>query len=902
MVLQRDEKYISKVRTSIKQNLGSEINLLSDLIPSISTIVGTIETPNPTVKLGGTEAMNRLDYLFRVFARSISTVDAPILLFLDDIQWADDSSFRLIRSLLTDTQNTSLIFMGCYRDSYLGSTPSLDKFLNDTINIGSLNVMKIHLGNMDKTSVNKMVSDSLCLPKRLTRTLADTIHRKTSGNPLFLIQLFKSLAEEKLLRYSFSERRWEWDIEKINSKNISSNIVDLMTEKMLTLPYDVQYSIQIAACFGASCVKSDLDYLSTANEFKKLDIIVSLALAVEEGLMNRIGCKYVFSHDQIEAVAYSLVLRRNIRDTHLLIGRILCKRISNTEFRMEDFIAVDQMNFGSSAILDESEIQDLTRLNYRAGEKSIMFSDFSTGAKYFNAGKELIDNKMWQSNYDLCLELFTSSAETDLAIAQHESMYKTLDTVIKNARSFEDRLRPYYTLLLKLGTAGKLNEAISFGLEILDELGESFPASIDDDVLMDDLRTTRIVLDEYTEDSLLRIEKMTDERKVAAMQFLCANMFTAYVSRPDLLMLFALRMVRLSLSYGLCRQSPFAFALYGLIMIKLKEYKLGYRYGQISIKMMERMNANECLARLYLTNYSTLTVWCTPLELSLEPFNYAHKAAMLCGDVEFSVLNLMAKFTIEFLCGKPLKKLSEEFEKYAQEVEKSSQNSQKMLTDPYRQCILNLIGKSENPLILTGSVMNQDEHLELSKKLKHYTAVCVLNYLGLMLSYLFEDYNLAAERAVASHRIDNDFMGRFDIVMHSFFRGLNTNALARTTREKQKWMKEAKHCKKRLKEWSQYNPWNCQQKYLLLKAENLYSKGNFKKAKEVYDNAIDYSSKHRSVQDQAISCERAAIFHLDCGIPATALDYYQRAHNLYLEWGADAKASHVKAKMKNITI
>ena len=902
MVLKRDEKFISNVRSSIKQNLGSEINLLSDLIPSISTIVGTVETPNPTVKLGGTEAMNRLDYLFRVFARSISTVDTPILLFLDDIQWADDSSFRLIRSLVTDTQNTSLIFMGCYRDNYLGSTPSLDKFLNDTINLDTLNVVKIHLGNMDKKTVNQMVSDSLCLPKRLTRTLAETIHRKTSGNPLFVIQLFKSLAEEKLLRYSFSEKRWEWDIEKINSKNISNNIVDLMTEKMLTLPDDVRYSIQIASCFGASCSESDLDYLSTSNEFEKLDIIASLALAVEEGIMNRIGSKFVFSHDQIEAVAYSLVLQRNIQDTHLLIGRILSTRISNEEFRMEDFIAVDQMNFGSSVILDESEKQDLTRLNYRAGEKSIIFSDFSTGAKYFNAGKKFIDDTKWQSDYDLCLELFTSSAETDLVISQHESMYKTLDIVIKNARSFEDRLRPYYTLSLQLGSKGKINESISFCLKILDQLGESFPILIDDGILMNDLRTTRILLDEYSEDSLLRIGKMTDERKIAAMQFLYANIFTIYVSRPDLLMLFALRMVRLSLSYGLCRQSPFGFSLYGLIMVKLKEYKLGYKYGQMGIKMMELMNANESFARIYIANYSTITMWCIPLELSIEPLTRAREAAMLCGDVEFSVLSMMARFTIEFLCGKPLKKLSDTFEKYAQEIEKTSQNSIKMLTDTYRQCILNFIGNSENPIVLTGSVMNQDETLELANKLKHNTAVCVLNYLGLMLAYMFEDYGLAAERADASKKIDINYMGRYDIAQQTFFHGLNSNALARTTREKQKWMKQAKLSKNRLKEWLQYNTWNFEQKYLLLKAEYLYSKGNYKKAKEAYDSAIGASSKYRFVQDQALCCERAGIFHLENGADATALDYFQRAHILYLEWGADAKAAHVKEKMKTIKI
>jgi predicted ATPase len=141
--------------------------------------------------------------------------------------------------LVTDPGIKSLLLLGCYRsDEVMDDHPLKTQLAS--IQEAGVNVTILRLQNMDRSSVNDLLSDTLRLPPRITRSLANAIHSKTSGNPLFVTQFIRSLVDQKLLTWSAERRRWVWDTPTIQAKNIDDTVVGLMTAKMLRLSVDVQ--------------------------------------------------------------------------------------------------------------------------------------------------------------------------------------------------------------------------------------------------------------------------------------------------------------------------------------------------------------------------------------------------------------------------------------------------------------------------------------------------------------------------------------------------------------------------------------------------------------------------------------------------------------------------------------
>eukprot|EP00978_Attheya_sp_CCMP212_P040665 scaffold224362_cov57-Attheya_sp.AAC.1 len=107
---------VLKVSLAIKQAVGGQGRVLTDVIPRLTHLIG--EQPK-VVNANGIEAQNRLMFLLRMFLRSVSKASSMVVMSMDDLQWADGASLDLIRMLVTDSENDSFVFIGIARDNEL---------------------------------------------------------------------------------------------------------------------------------------------------------------------------------------------------------------------------------------------------------------------------------------------------------------------------------------------------------------------------------------------------------------------------------------------------------------------------------------------------------------------------------------------------------------------------------------------------------------------------------------------------------------------------------------------------------------------------------------------------------------------------------------------------------------
>ena len=219
-LLQGDENNLIQMRTIIRGALGDNYNVLTDLIPNLAQVVG--ESPGDKDDVDAMNAMHRFFFYFRAFVRCLATSSSPIVLNFDDLHAADSATLELLRTLVADVETSNILFLGCYRDSQVGPDHPLQQEILSLTSAG-VNIQTLAVSNICEEDLNTLVADTLYLSPFVTRSLSRAVHSKTRGNPLFSLQFLRSLVDQNLLHYSAKLRRWQWDSELIEAKDVSSD-------------------------------------------------------------------------------------------------------------------------------------------------------------------------------------------------------------------------------------------------------------------------------------------------------------------------------------------------------------------------------------------------------------------------------------------------------------------------------------------------------------------------------------------------------------------------------------------------------------------------------------------------------------------------------------------------------
>ena len=229
-------------------------------------------------------------------------------LFLDDLQWADDTALDVIHTFLCDTMGTCMFFVGTYnRDNEVDANhPVFDLITKLEACSSNVRISRVALAGLDREDLNMMISDALCLYPRICYSLTDIVLQKTGGNPFFVLEFIKSLKDRDLLRYNLQQKRWTWDKGTIQTENITDNVMHLLSHKICGLSEDVQMFLKVMACFGTRTKESVISSLDESTEY--LGVRDGLTRAVDSGFVEKIrDGEFKFVHDKVREAAYNII-------------------------------------------------------------------------------------------------------------------------------------------------------------------------------------------------------------------------------------------------------------------------------------------------------------------------------------------------------------------------------------------------------------------------------------------------------------------------------------------------------------------------------------------------------------------------------------------------------------------
>uniref|UniRef100_UPI00145FA730 PAS domain S-box protein n=1 Tax=Brasilonema sp. UFV-L1 TaxID=2234130 RepID=UPI00145FA730 len=845
----------------------------------------------------------RFNRIFQNFVRVFCSKEHPLVIFLDDLQWCDSATLKLIELILLDEQTQYLFLIGAYRDSEVHPTHPLVLTLLELRNQGAV-LQEITLAPLTLEPLSQLIAETLGRNIDTVRSLAQLVLRKTEGNPFFVGEFLRMLYSENLLIFNAKQLSWQWDIAQIQAQNITDNVVELLLIQLKKLPNETRRILRLAACVGA---EFDLETLAIICDRSPQAIFQGLLAAIQAELIqplseldeNLLVQDYKFLHDRVQQAAYALIDESQKQVVHLQIGRNLLEKTSPEQRSDRLFEIIDHLNQGLELVTARSERTEIARLNLMAGQKAKAATAYEAAFKYFTTGLKLLNSESWQSEYDLTLALYSEAAEAAYLHGCFDEMEQLVEVVLDHAKTVVDKVQAYDSRIQRYLSQGNLKEALKIGLEVLKLLEVNLletPSQLD---VQKELESTAALLTGREIEDLINLPKMTAPEPLAAMYILANIMGAAFTVSSALMMLIACKMVNLSINYGNATWSPLSYAAYGSILCGVvQDIELGYRFGKFALSLAERLNTKKGNAKALMFPSAHIMHWKVHLRKVIPFLVDAYQNGVETGDFEFAGYALYHACYRSFFVGEELTQLEQKTATYSKAIRQIRRENPLNWIAVLWQTVLNLLGRSENPSRLIGNVYDEEQTLSHAIAVKDGTGIHYFYLNKVILCYLFGEYQQAAQTAVLAKQYLGGVTAITGVPIFYFYNSLVLLSLfvEASSAEKEAWLSCVSSNQEKMQKWAEHAPMNYLHKFHLVEAEKARVSGQFFEAEEFYERAIAGAAENEYIQEEALAYELAAKHYLARGREKIAQTYMKEAHYCYDRWGATAKVKDLEKR------
>jgi predicted ATPase/signal transduction histidine kinase/tRNA A-37 threonylcarbamoyl transferase component Bud32 len=896
-ILGESDKRVMSCKERLLDELGPNVRVIIEVIPEVALITG--EQP-PLPELPPQEAENRFHRSFSGFIHVLCGAEHPLALFLDDLQWVDQASLKLLRHIATDPTLTHLLIIGAYRDNEVEPSHILMFTLDEIQRSGTI-INRIILTPLAEPDMSRMIADTVQCDVEKARSLADLIMRKTCGNPFFARQFLHTLHDEGLLSFDFGAGAWQWDLARIHEKGITDNVVELMANKLLRLSPETVGALTHAACMGNTF---SLETLAVVLEREPIILSTILAEALREGpivakpdddpkQVKSIAtpCRsehFAFQHDRIQQAAYSLIPDEGKKAIHLKIGRLLLRTGISDENLFE---IVGHLNCGLELMENPDERRALARLNLEAGRRAKKETAYAAGRTFFATGTELLSPDCWSNDYDLAYPLYLELAECEYLTINFDEAERLYDLLLYKART---RLERVHLLGDKVILYEDLpDKALVCGFRGLKELGIIIRPFWVTPMLLTELMVLKWRMRNMAASEVLHLPAMTDREMIAAMNLLMRLIPCAYFTSSHLAVLIAIKMVALSLKYGNTECAPYAYATYGVVEgFVLGNALCGKQFGEIALTLCHAASNQSIRAKVENIFSGYINPWTSHVRTSREILRSSFKRCLENGDLVYATYNCKFLNMDSFICGELLDTVFADAITYADFCLNSKVMHQYDIHVAIRQTILNLRGMTNGNSSFSDQNYDEEQHVREMRgqdvKIAFYD-YCVLKAYSY---YIFGDYRSTFRiMAEAEKDIFDVLLGILVCADCSFLLALSAASLYphASIIEKIGYSRILRRNRRRMKKWADNCPENFLHKHLLIEAEVCRAKGKHERAAALYDQAILSAREQGYIQIEAIANECAARFQLGRGEEAAGKAHLAEAYRCYAKWGASGK-------------
>jgi len=922
-LLSEPEEKIVYWRQRIIAVLGENAGLITEVIPQLSKIV---KKQDAVPKLQPAEQEARFNMVLLDFIYVFSSVENPLVLFLDDLQWADLSSLNLVKRIIQNPRQENIMILGAYRDNEVEKGHPL-MITKDQIDKSTGQLKTLHLKPLDRATTCRITADSFAMRPEQAREIGQKVFTKTKGNPFFTHNFLKSLFDKKIIKAG-SNGEWTWSPEEIDALGYTDNVIDLMTEGLTLLQRETQEILKYAAVLGNKFYLADLNniiekppsqiYLHLKPAIKEGYLISNdksfraLALSsinddfdAEQALLNN-SVFFTFGHDKVQQAAYGLITGDENASVNLKIGRLLLQSRSGPQLQEGIFELLNLFAQGVHLIEDNSEKIRITELCLTAGRKAKDSTSYALGVRFLGMGKVLLGAEGWADNYRRTYNTLLELGECEYLNNNPTRAEAYFREILTHSKSNFDKLKVYYlhsSLYLKIGNTAK---SMQLGLDAMKLYDIRFPKgkkAIQATTLWTLAKYLVLFSTKYRNPkNLLRVEDCEDEERIAINKFLIDLATSAYQQDQHLMMLVCFEIIKSYLKNGFTDASGFGFSGFSVVVLSsLKLQKRGFKLWDLTIKLHKKTHSPLIKWRLSYTVLSFNDPWRMPFRASYDNILETLKACVLNGDQIFTGYTAALYIRTRITAGENLGAIVESSTDHLALINNGKGGLDFFLG--FYQLAKALNGQTD-PETWNDASFDGEKTLRRLKREGNNTKLAFYHVSKCALFYFFGNYSEALDQSGLMLKYADNVLGDVVEAWHAFYTCLSISATYDNCSSREKKIKLKKFNKhlKDIKQWARGCPENYGQHYVLLMAELNVMQNKPEKAIHYYERAIKSAAQYNFTYVEAIANENAALVCKKMQFDKRAKSYVNDAWEAYKVWGAVVKCKQLERDYPDVLI
>ncbi|MEM6954326.1 MAG: AAA family ATPase [Myxococcota bacterium] len=872
-----------EIRHAVVEALGTQARAITELVPTFEAILGRTAPLKPAPP---EEAERRLHRALVAFFDAFCA-RRPLTLILDDLQWADGPSLRLLEELAKGVGR--LVVVGTFRPEEVGPEHGLTRILS----LESPRVQRIALRPLKEKAAYAFVHDTLQPTNQDPAPLVQLALRKTQGNPFYLGRFLHALERNGVLRFRYPQG-WRWDLEGAEALPASTNVVEFMVGSLEALPAPCRDALQAAAVVGDRFMLSDVAALSASAES---DVRRALQPAVRSDLVvaqrGSEGGGLRFAHDRIRQAAVASTNPARSAALHAAMGRRLRARSGASLFDV-----VHHFNAAGDE-LSSTERRALADLNLEAGRAALRASAFApalrffeSGLRFFESGPRPFDGDA--HDVDVLRALRFGAAEAAYLAGDAIGAESSIATLLADGAL--EPLAKARALRIRMRLAvsqGELTRAVDSGVEALATVGVSLPANPSKLRVAGELGRARLALGFGSPAARRDDPIMRDATQIMAMELLAELAPPAYIVRQELLPVLGCAMARIAAEHGVGSLASYGYALYALVLSAIGDYGTASKYAELSEALGERFPDDRMIARRAQLLQGFVNHWTRPVRDGLGPLERGFDAGVDSGDLVWGAFCGQMHIVLSFLGGEHLDAVATGAARYTKASEKLQQYHALGMNTSYLRATEHLRGLGDD----TDRIARSDELHALLSSQTNNTGLFNFYLLRLMLAVIFDDEGALATARKAAPYIDAvpaTYCIPVFLAFEVFAATRRWQSLSASARAGA--MSRALVAQARLHRFARLAPANHRSRAALVDAEIARVSGRRSAALSAYDRALAAARDAGQRLDAALAGEFAASFQQNQGNGRLARAYLADAAADYGRWGARRKVELMRQR------
>lgn len=887
VILSQGDDFVRKWEKQFLAKLGHRCQLLCELIPEFTWIIGYHHFEE---KIGPLERPNSILITFQQLL-AVLTEEFTVVLFIDDIQWADQPTIDLLHYLAEDKELLNILIIIASRNEEEQSAKSIHN-LNL---LQKLKVVSIETASLNEKDVAQWLHDTYHFADDYS-SLTAYVFNLSQGNPFFLKQILITLEKERLISVNQEKNGYIFHIGKFPKQLIGKDIMEHISKKLMTLSFQVVKSLKFAACLGTVFTYYELvKAAKTSND----EILKHVYLLVDEGFICFSRQQNVehdlvleFIHDKVQQAVYTYMSKEEQTFFHFQIGlskwgNVECLPESNLLYKL-----TDHLNF-CVPLLDDVQRKALTVFNTQAGEMAKNAAAFEQAYQYFLSAKNLLNQGHWRTNYALSYRIFIGLGECAYLNSDFEMAENAFESLLYNAKTNKEKMSIYNLKLIMYTHVSRLKDAVKCGTSGLKLFGWKLDRPIGMMKIAKEFLLLQSLLIGKKPEELLNLAPMNNSEDCLIIESLINMNAPSYHVNQNLATYLMLRAFRFTLRHGNTDITALVFNNYALILSAgFGNFDKSYQFGKLALAHVERSQVKKLTARVHFVFGSFVNHWKSSISINLRSLEKSQTLSLESGN--FHLAGAASSFIIitRLIKGDPLKIVLTEINKQLAFVNKIQ----------YFLSMKFLLEMKEWMEWLADGTKRKLPPTQLADLRDDPSAFIMHNTIRLQMAYIVADDKKAKEIIEA---LNSTVTNTLVLVIAPEFYFYHTLWLVQfyhhePAKERKRIKKYLHRNLKKMKKWASHAPMNYEHKYLLMKIETASVLREHKIAADVYETALDKAIVNGFEQDAAIICECAARYYHKRQAIRLSNFYLKEAYYFYKKWGADRKCATLAKKYPNL--